>query len=231
MIDAVAVIVMSKYPSPGRVKTRLLPELSAEQAAAVHRALLLHTVGRLRLRAPGRFVLAFDPPAAEADFRSLLGGDLPGVQLIAQGDGDLGRRIARIHAALSGIHPRQLFLGVDSPDLPADHLSQAATLARGAQVTLGPTADGGYWCLGLDRSVDAGSLLGGIDWSSGHEAEQTVARARTLGYSLAMAGGWDDIDRFDDLRRVLDRLAASPAAEDRRLRAALGQIVNQRVRT
>jgi uncharacterized protein len=235
MLDAVAVILMSKYPEPGRVKTRLQPDLSPQQCSDLHRILLLHTLRRLSSLRPGFLYVAFDPPQAEGDFRRLLdetsSTHATPPSLIEQGPGDLGQRIARIHAALAAAHPRQLFLGVDSPDLPADHLLHAARLTYQAQVTLGPTADGGYWCLGLSREVDVLSLLTGIDWSSGHEAEQTIDRAAALGYSLAMADGWDDVDRIDDLRRLIQRLAESSVPENQELHAALSDILKQRTGT
>ncbi len=226
MFDTLAIILMTKYPAPGAVKTRLQPALSAEAAAKVHDLFLRHTLQKLIALRPGELVVCFDPPGARHDFARLLdeiGG--AAVTLLPQGEGDLGQRMARAHAAVSSRWARGLFLGVDSPDLPADHLLSAACLMVQADVTLGPCADGGYWCLGLGRAVDAEALLTGIDWSSGREAHQTIERAGRLQYSLALADGWEDVDHIADLRRLIDRLQTSGDAADRALLAALAPLM------
>ncbi len=210
MPDPVLRVVMCKYPTPGRVKTRLMPALSAEQAAEVSKTFLLH----LNAKLGGSTLYVVDPP--DADWRGLL-GDVP---TRPQAAGHLGDRL--IAAAVDAVSAGGLlFLGLDSPDLPDAALARAADLLADADVVLGPTDDGGYWCLGLSPAVDPAALLAGIDWSSGREFTQTLGRAESLGYRTALADRWPDVDYAEDLTALLDRLSRSGEPSDRRLLDAL----------
>src|SRR6478609_8083748 len=96
-LSSLAVAVMTKHPTPGKVKTRLTPDLTPEQAAAVHAVFLKHLTTRLT--------------------------------------------------------------PLDSPDVPLVLLFTAAQLTEKSPVSLSPTADGGYWSIGLTRGVDVAALL------------------------------------------------------------------------
>lgn len=222
MIDSISVIIMTKLPQAGLVKTRLQPDLSAEQAARVHRLMLLHTVRRVAALRLGRLIVCFDPPEASAAAAGLFDG-LP-AHLLPQSPGDLGQRIAAVRRTVAG---PVLLLGVDSPDVPADHLRRAAHMAASQDVVLGPTDDGGFWCLGLGERVDADGLLAGIAWSSGRELEQTATAARRQGLSVSLAERWDDIDRPADLRCLINRLGGSSDSGDAELRQRLQDILQR----
>src|SRR5262249_34069616 len=114
--------IFAKAPRSGAVKTRLAAALGPEHAAAVARALLLDTMERWA--APKlRGVVAFAPADAGADFAELARGRF---ELVPQGDGDLGRRLERVLAQeLGGGAEAVVFLGADSPTLPAAHVEQA----------------------------------------------------------------------------------------------------------
>lgn len=228
--DSLAIVVVTKYPAAGRVKTRLLPELTGEQAAAVHRLFLLHLVGRLAGMGLGRAVVCHDPADAEGALRDLLAGDRD-ISYLPQAGGDLGNRLAVAFDALQPTYPRVLFLGTDSPDVADGHLRGATELTKGAAVTLGLTEDGGYWCLGLRRGVDAHRLLREIPWSSGGEAAATLQRAGELGYTVGSAGAWPDVDRASDLDRMVARLTESSDAGDRRLLSDLRAILRSKAKS
>jgi rSAM/selenodomain-associated transferase 1 len=199
---------MAKLPEVGRVKTRLQPALSTEQAMRVHEALLAHLTDRLSAMHWRDQVLCFD----RFDERVLLSG-LKGTP-VPQVAGDLG---ARLTAQANRCDGKTLFLGSDSPDLPRRHLERAAELLADHDVVLGPTDDGGYWCLGVSQGVNVADMLSNIAWSSGREFDQTLERARSLGYNVAIADRWDDVDRPDDLRRLMARLRQSSDPDDRAL--------------
>ena len=215
-LSEVAVILMAKYPTPGKVKTRLASELTPEQAAAVHRIFLQHWVKRLGRLSPAELVICFDPPERSDGMRNLFDA-ATSLTLIPQSSGDLGDRLATAARDVSPRHNRLLFLGVDSPDVPVGHLFRAAEMTGKAPVSLSSTTDGGYWSLGLRSEVDAARLLTGIPWSSGTEAMATLASAEGLGLTSATGLAWDDVDHPADLRRLVERLPKSPAAADREL--------------
>jgi rSAM/selenodomain-associated transferase 1 len=206
-----AIVVMTKFPAAGRVKTRLVPPLSAEQAARLHEAFLLHLLQRLHA---WRVVVCFDPPQREAEMRRLVD-----VELIPQQSGDLGQRLAAAAAASRPGAPADylIFLGVDSPDVPEAYLHRVAELSAGHDVVIAPADDGGYWSVALGPRVDAEKCFADIEWSTGRELAQTLERAKHLGYNVALADQWADVDRPEDLRRLLERLKRSGDVDDRRL--------------
>ena len=215
-IEQTTVVVMAKLPEAGRVKTRLQPALTAEQASQVHQALLMHLTQRLAAMPWRQQVLCYDRSGDHVSLEGLHGTP------VVQASGDLGHRLAAQAARCDG---RTLFFGADSPDLPRAHLQRAAELLADHDVVLGPTDDGGYWCLGVSRAVDVATMLSNIAWSSGGEFAQTLERARSLGYNVAVADPWDDVDRPEDLRRLMARLGKSNDPDDRALLDRLNAIL------
>jgi glycosyltransferase A (GT-A) superfamily protein (DUF2064 family) len=222
------VVVLSKFPEPGKVKTRLTVgegALTPAEAAAVHRVSLLHLLRRLADLHPHRLVLCHDPPDAAPPFTELFKAagvtGTAAVDLLPQSSGDLGDRIASAYESLSDSEHGVLFLGVDSPDVPASHLREAARAMTSGPGTLGPTPDGGYWCIGLGGNLPVRNLLNGIPWSSGREYAATLERFASKGYSLPPCPAWDDVDHPPDLRQLMDRLSRSTSLLDRGLFADL----------
>ena len=208
----VVVIVMAKLPTPGRVKTRLAPPLTADDAARLHREFLLHVVHRLRT---WPIIACHDPPDAQAEMRGLL----VGVDLLPQSDGDLGERLT---SAATQCGAREvIFVGADSPDVPETHLHRVAELLGTHDVVIAPAEDGGFWSVAISSRVEPAKLFAGIEWSTGRERSQTLERARRLGYNVALADQWADVDCPDDLQRLLERLRTSSDPDDQQLLARL----------
>jgi rSAM/selenodomain-associated transferase 1 len=210
-LEQVIVAVMTKYPDAGRVKTRLTPVLRPKDAARVHQVFVTHIVNRLKRLSPLALKIACDPPEKPNAMREMLNID---AEFSPQCAGDLGARLAEVHA--SSTKPI-LFFGVDSPDVPLPHIQRAAQSLIDADVVVGPSDDGGYWCLGLSPRVDAKRLLCDIAWSSGRERGQTIDRAKSLGFRVVETDPWDDVDRPDDLKRLCDRLKKSEEPESQNL--------------
>jgi rSAM/selenodomain-associated transferase 1 len=206
-LEQVIVAVMTKYPQLGKVKTRLTPLLSPQDAARVHQVFLTHIVNRLKTLNPLSLKIACDPPEKLNAMREMLNSN---AEYLPQCAGDLGARLADVHESAT---KSMLFFGVDSPDVPVAHIQRAARSFSDADVVVGPSEDGGYWCLGLSPNVDAKRLLCDIAWSSGRERAQTIDRANSLGYRVVETDPWDDVDRPDDLKRLCDRLKSSEEPE------------------
>jgi uncharacterized protein len=191
------IIIFAKAPVPGRAKTRLIPALGAEEAARLAAEMLERTVAEAL--ATGLEVELCGDPDPAGWYRG------PPVALAAQGEGDLGERLARAAArATGGI----LLIGTDCPDLGRERLRSAATALESHDSVLHPAEDGGYVLLGL-RRFDP-SLFEGISWSSDAVAGQTIARIEALGWSLDLRQALRDIDRPEDLRH--SRASGNPVA-------------------
>ena len=182
----VRVVLFTRWPEPGRAKTRLIPALGPEGAAALHRRLTERAVAACRTSALSVEVRVTG--AALADFAAWLG---EGVVLVDQGDGDLGARLARAAAATP-----VLLVGADIPDLTPDHLRRAAAALADAPVVIGPATDGGYWLLGLAAPRPA--LFEGVAWGTSTVFAETVAR---LAVPPVVLDTLADLDRPDDLAR------------------------------
>ncbi len=196
-------MVFTKPAHPGRVKTRLIGELDAEQAAALHAAFLEDLVERL---APGRFELRIawaleageaPPPAATPGFR--------------QEGADLGERLYRGLSRAARDHPRVAAVGSDHPDLPLAIVERAFAALDSAEIVLGPAEDGGYYLVGARAEALDRGLFEGIAWSTGGVFEATVERCRRLGLGLARLPAAADVDTPADLERLAAALERGEA--------------------
>lgn len=202
----ITLIVLAKQPRPGRVKTRLTPPLSPEQAAAVAAAALRDTL-RVAERIPARRrVLAFD-----GDVRAW---SRPGWKHRAQPAGGLDERIVAGFAAGRG---SAVLVGMDTPQLRPDHI-RAFDPDR-YDACLGPATDGGFWCLGFADARMAGAAVAGIPMSTEHTGARQLDRLRELGLRVQLLDTLTDVDTIDS---ALDVAAAAP---DTRFAAALRDIL------
>jgi len=198
------VLLFTKPSRPGRVKTRLLPELDAAQAAALHEAFVEDLTARLRV---GAFdlVLAWALEPGE----ELPAGDLPAVR---QAGADLGERL---YAALSGAATEFRWVaavGSDHPELPLDRVHDAfERLEAGADLVLGPAEDGGYYLVAAAADALHPTLFQDVPWSTPRVFETTLERGQALGLAVeTLAVGWD-VDTPSDLDRLGRYLGAAPA--------------------
>lgn len=190
------IIVFAKAPLPGRVKTRLIPALGADGAAALAREMLDRTLTAALGAGLGPVELCGDPPPDDVAWADVA---LPsGIEYSAQGAGDLGARMSR--AAQRALHRsgHVLIVGTDCAQMSAALLRQASSMLDAAEVVIGPVADGGYALIGLTRHDER--LFREIAWSTPAVAATTRERAATLGWRLAQTRTLHDIDTPEDLR-------------------------------
>jgi rSAM/selenodomain-associated transferase 1 len=187
-VSKVRIVLFTRFPEPGRAKTRLIPALGEQGAADLHRRLTERTLEQVRaaglryeVRSTGR-----DPAA----FATWLGN----APVVDQGDGDLGERLKRAAAPYPTI-----LIGADAPDLTAKHLQDAAAKLKYHDAVLGPAEDGGYWLLGLARPCDL--LFADIAWGTDQVLPTTLARLHAAGADVAMLPMLADLDRPEDLDR------------------------------
>jgi uncharacterized protein len=187
------ILVFAKAPVPGGVKTRLIPPLTAPQAAALHQALVRDTLASLASLA-GRADLAL-----YTDIPTDAWNDLKVARAVQSG-GDLGQRLlAALQETLGAGRPQAMVLGSDSPTLPVSYLS--ALLDSSSDVALGPTEDGGYYAIAAKRVHP--EMFTGVRWSTPHALADTIQAVARCGLSVAIGRPWFDIDTPADLNRLL----------------------------
>lgn len=211
--DQPAVMVFAKAPQPGAVKTRLIPLLGAEGAAALHVKLVRRTLDTLRAASLSGAQLHCTPCTDDPFFWFCSGHY--GVTLHAQATGDLGgRMLVALESALVS-HATALLIGTDCPALTARHLRQAERALRGGDdAVFVPCEDGGYALIGLKRADRR--LLEGIAWGSDGVMVETRARLRQIGWSWTELETLWDVDRPEDharleSARLLQRAEPAPA--------------------
>ena len=195
-----ALAIMAKAPLAGLVKTRLVPPLTQEQAAQLCRALLLDQLENLKAPDSADRFLAYAPDDAEALMRQLGGDDF---HYLAQSSGDLGARMNHVFSDLFRCGYRRIVLiGSDLPALPLAILHDAFSRLDGAQrrVVLGPSRDGGYYLVGMNRPTP--QVFENMTWSHDRVLTQTTKRLTQLGIAYDLIASWFDVDSLDDLRRL-----------------------------
>ena len=209
-------IVFAKAPVSGRVKTRLCPPCTPDQAAAIAHAALVDTLAAVAATPGVHRVLALD---GEPGSWSPAGFDV-----VPQTAGDLAARLTGAFACVSG---PALVIGMDTPQLTPGMLRHAVDtlLSPGVDAVLGRTVDGGWWTLGL-RDVRVPAFTG-VPMSTRETGRHQAARLNSLGLRTRALEVETDVDTFVDARTVASRIPTSRFARavgtvERRLSCELG---------
>ena len=213
-------IIFSRYPQPGKAKTRLIPVLGPEGAADLQRRMtegVTRQAKALAERRPTEIDICFTD-GHEDPMREWLGSDL---SYRPQCEGDLGRRMTDAFegAFRSGVDAA-IIVGTDVPSLTAEILDGAFEALRRRDLVLGPATDGGYYLIGLRRPVT--ELFEGVPWSTADVLQRTLDIARSLGLSFTLTPPLADVDRPEDLACVGQAQGNTP---DRPARATISIIV------
>jgi len=194
------VMVFAKAPTPGRVKTRLIPSLGESGAAELQRQLIERTLRTAAAAGLGALELWCAPGPDDPFFAACAARHDIGLR--TQSEGDLGARMAgALESALAAGSPG-LLIGCDCPALTAAYLREAAAaLTDGNDAVLGPAEDGGYVLIGLSRSPPA-ELFAGIAWGTATVMEETRMRLARLHWRWRELALMWDLDRPEDLPRL-----------------------------
>ena len=189
-------IIFTRYPEPGLTKTRLISALGAEGAAKLQQQMTEHTLVQARTwRDRFSSVEVHFAGGSQQLMQQWLGTDLRYRQ---QEAGDLGQRmrLAFERSFAAGIS-RVVMIGIDCPDVTATLLTQAFEALSHSDLVLGPAADGGYYLIGLNRSIP--ELFTGIHWGSAQVLATTQGIAQRLGLAVFLLPVLHDVDRPEDL--------------------------------
>jgi hypothetical protein len=189
-------IVFTRYPVPGKTKTRLIPILGPAGAAELQRQLTektFRTAQAFASKYPAALQVCYDGGSEEQMRRWLR----PHVLFSMQRPGNLGERMAAaFQDAFRGGCGRVVLIGTDVPDLSIRHLETAFDALEDRDVVLGPSTDGGYWLVGLKRPTP---IFDNIPWGTGEVLAQTLSVSRDRGLSTYGLDPLTDIDRGEDL--------------------------------
>ena len=180
-------ILIAKETIPGKVKTRLHPPLSLEQAAILAAASISDTLAAVEPLNASRRILLFDgvkPPIGSADF-----------DLIPQVEGDLDERLAAIFDEVTG---PTVLIGMDTPQLTLSDLAPAFPWPDDVDAFFGPASDGGFWALGLAEPT--GDLIRGVPMSRDDTGRIQLQRLFDAQLRVKLLPTLTDVDTIDDAR-------------------------------
>ncbi len=201
--DAIPVLVFTRTPVPGRVKTRLIPAIGAGRAANLHRAMLWRTVATAAAAGVGPVGL-WCSPATEHPYIAEIQRAF-GLDAHLQRGADLGERMHHALQSQRVVAGGALLVGTDCPFLEAQDLQLAArALREGADAVIGPAEDGGYYLIGVRESDP--SVFTGIAWGTGQVLAATRQKFRDRGWQWRELATRRDVDRPTDLAAVADLL-------------------------
>ena len=193
--------VVTKYPTPGRVKTRMIPVMGEDCAAEEFGRMLTIVMQNLSDRGQRRTV-HLDPPRDVSRMKEFLSerGLSDAFDVHPQPFGNLGRRLRTVFAegpsAVTTRDDRTLVVGGDCPTIEAADADDAWQSLADHDVVIGPTYDGGYWLIGMRGPWDhrRATLFEDIPWSTHRVVAETKQRIRSAGLSLAVLDRKEDID-------------------------------------
>jgi rSAM/selenodomain-associated transferase 1 len=207
MIARCALTIMTKAPIGGRVKTRLTPPLTPDEAAALNKCFLRDIAGSIaRAGWETRGIACYEPVGSEEIYEEILPSKFA---LLPQRETSFGDRLFHAANDLFSIGSAAVCLiGSDSPMVPASSYVEAARILLQPEdsLVLGPSEDGGYYLIGMNNIYPR--LFADIDWSTDQVFEQTRARAEELQLPVHVLPGALDIDDRATIERLCDRLFA-----------------------
>jgi rSAM/selenodomain-associated transferase 1 len=193
-------LVFTRYPRAGGVKTRLVPALGPEGAAQLQRRMTERTVQAARrlLRAGEGDVEVHYAGGDARSVQAWLGG---GLLYRRQSRGDIGVRMqAAFRRTFAAGVTRAVLVGSDIPELDTEIFRRAFAALRRSDLVLGPARDGGYYLIGLTQPIP--ELFTGIPWSTGDVFRRTREIAQGLDLSVELVDILADVDRLEDLMAI-----------------------------
>lgn len=190
-----ALAIMAKAPRPGKVKTRLSPPLTPDQAAAINTCFLRDTTENIAALAEAggcAGVISYTPVGDEHLFEGLLPQEY---RLVPQRGDDFGERLlTSAQDLLSCGFSSVCLIDSDSPTVPREAFAMAVDALQrpGNRIVLGPSQDGGYYLIGMKQAHTA--PFENITWSTASVFAETVAAIQRIGVELVTLPLWYDVD-------------------------------------
>jgi rSAM/selenodomain-associated transferase 1 len=202
-VNSTALVIVAKASVVGKVKTRLCPPLSFEQAAQLYSGFLLDTVA-LALQLADCSVKAVCPSPEDATQLSQL---LPSVvsYIIQREAGLTDALITAFAKCLAQGYRKVMCISSDNPTLPVAYLKEAVAKLDQSELVLGPSEDGGYYLIGAKAVYP--SLFTNMVWSTASVLAETLERTSAAGLTTSLLPLWYDLDTYQELARFQQELS------------------------
>ena len=216
-----SIVMFSKAPEPGKVKTRLTSHMSDLEAASFHEAFVLDTLDTLAGIEDTKKYLACHPDREHVFFQEL--EESFDIKTFNQEGKDLGERMGNAFRYLRKMgHKEIVIIGSDSPNLPAEILHEAFERLKTDGLVIGPSLDGGYYLIGISGKIP--DLFSGIEWGTDKVFEETLKKAKESKLDFSLLPFWYDIDTIKELRFLSIHLDALDESNHIRTRAMIKRL-------
>lgn len=200
-----ALVIMARYPEPGKIKTRLARTIGKSEALYLYSAFLTDLAQRF---AGQEYKLHWNYTPGESNFRAFITALVPSLaeytECFPQEGEDLG---ARLHSAFKRTQQRgfsrTIVIGSDSPHMSLDVIARAYKALNEVDVVLGPADDGGYYLIAMRQPHD---VFSGIPMSTDRVRQMTIELATRQGLIVRLLEPLFDIDELPDLLRLAELL-------------------------
>ncbi|MBI5142035.1 MAG: TIGR04282 family arsenosugar biosynthesis glycosyltransferase [Nitrospirae bacterium] len=191
-----ALVIFTKEPKPGLVKTRFMPTLTADECAGLQEGFIADVLDKFAGRDDIAVSICFTPDNSRYF-------ELFGLPAFPQGDGDIGGRMFRaLHRVMSFGAEKAVLIGTDMPHIDSGAIDDALAALDSADVVFGPADDGGYYLVGIKKPA-CSAIFTGVEWSTPHVLAQSEDAARAAGLATARIQPGFDIDTPEDLARLM----------------------------
>lgn len=191
-------IIFSRYPEPGKTKTRMIPALGALGAAELQREMTEHTL-KTAIALKLFRKIGIEVHFAGGEIQSMKEWLKEDFDYIPQASGDLGYKMRSAFERAFGLgNERVAIVGIDCPDLDQAILSKAFDSLQAHDLVLGVAEDGGYYLIGLNRPIT--QLFQNITWGTEQVLNQTKNIAQQLKLDVHYLPTLADVDRPEDLK-------------------------------
>ena len=196
-----ALIIFVKNPVLGTVKTRIAASVGDERALDIYKRMLGITRETALNVKTDRFVY-YSPEIVDEDLWS--NGSF---QKRQQSKGDLGSKMATAFVETLTLYERSVIIGSDCPDLKALDIENAFEALHSKDVVLGPSKDGGYYLIGLNKPQ--APLFHGIPWSTSNVLRKTIEICESMQLRYGLLRELSDIDHIEDWQQFEARTNGS----------------------
>lgn len=195
------VAVFARAPVLGKVKTRIAVDTDDSVALALYQQMLRITLEQVRASGLSGVIAATD--IGSQDLQVL--GDAFGFGLVAQGDGDLGDRMANVFRLLHRSYRHVIIIGSDCPVMDSTHLCAMAQQLQQDDMVIMPAEDGGYVAIGsaVAQLWQSSDIFRGVRWSTVETFKQSLSCLHALGANVTMLDTLWDVDSLDDVQRAV----------------------------
>ncbi len=210
MTNKPVLIVMTKWPAPGRCKSRLSKDIGTRCAARIQKKLINHTLTIAKdLAEEGLVELQLSISGLGPRCAKRWGQSQGLSEITLQGKGSLGVRMRKQVILAQKNHSGDktkgrptILIGTDLPSLCPSDLLKAIETLQSSDLVIGPAIDGGYWLLGLSENL-AKTIppwpFSGISWGTNQVLEQTLSKARDKRKLTFLLEHQNDLDSLQDL--------------------------------